>query len=107
MGKPVARVGDFVFNEKDTHGWSGPVPVVGIINVGSPNTFCNNKEVAIADSSKKSSHIMCTGTNDFHVSSGSDKVFTNGFATARSGDSTMHCGGPGTILPFCSLNTYA
>jgi uncharacterized Zn-binding protein involved in type VI secretion len=107
MGKAVARVGDFVFNPNDVHWWASPVPVVGIITAGSSNTFCNNKEVAIADSSKKSSHIICTGTNDFYVSSGSDKVFTNGFATGRSGDATTHCGGQGSILPFCSLNTYA
>lgn len=107
MGKPVARLGDFVKNDNDVHPWAWPVPVVGIITNVSPDTFCNSRGVAIADPSKKSPHALCTGSNDFAVLTGSDKVFTNNFPTARSGDETLHCGGIGSILPFCSLDTYA
>jgi uncharacterized Zn-binding protein involved in type VI secretion len=102
----AAREGDFVFCPADVHPFASPVPVVGVITAASPNTFINSKKAAIANPALTSQHKLCVGPNTFFISGGSLTHFINSFPAARSGDPTTHCGGLGSILPFCSLDTF-
>lgn len=106
MGQPIARVGDAVFAPADGHPFGFPVPVTGIITSGALEDFTNDRATATADPSHKSTHAACAGPNNFYVSQGSPVLYIEDYPAGRSGDQTQHCGGVGSILSLCSLDTY-
>jgi uncharacterized Zn-binding protein involved in type VI secretion len=107
MGNPIARVGDAVFCPADGHPFGWPVPVTGLIQVGAQSDYTNDRATATTNPNHKSTHAACAGPNTFYPSSGSPVLYVEDYAAARSGDQTTHCGGTGTILPLCSLDSYA
>lgn len=107
MGKPIARVGDTAFCPADGHPFGMPVPVTGIIVQGARLDFTNDRATATTNPAFESPHAACAGPNKFHVGQGSPVLYVEDYAAGRSGDQTQHCGGQGTILPTCSLDTFA
>lgn len=111
MGKSVARKGDAVFAEADSHPEKNapPVPVAGNIIEGSPDTFTNN--FPNARKGDAGVHVVCLGENTFEISAGSDRVFTNDKPQARAEDATTHCkatsNAAGKILNLTSPNSFA
>lgn len=94
---PQSRVGDNAMCPGDSHGnlcCSHGVKGPGIS--GSPDVLADGQAVLrIGDPGK---HSGCCGPNTWKVQKGSGTVFFNGIAAARIGDSTVHCGGKGSLI---------
>ena len=94
---PASRVGDKALNPADAHGCpTCPHPVVGPGSQGSPDVLINGQQaLRVGD---PGTHSSCCGPNSWNVAAGSGTVVFNNIPVARLGDSTVHCGGKGSLI---------
>ena len=95
----AARLGDKAYAMGDSHGsvLCCPHNVTGPIIMGAPSVLINGKP-AVREQNE-GIHAICCGPNTFRVWRGSETVFIEGYAAARKGDETYHCGyATGTII---------
>ena len=92
-----SRVGDNANCPSDSHGkicCSHGVTGPGV--QGSTDIIVNGSQaLRIGDPGV---HSSCCGANKWKVASGSGTVLFNNIPAARSGDTTAHCGGVGSLV---------
>ncbi len=100
---PLAcRMNDISMNPADAHGCNGcPHTASGPALTGSSNCVVEGQPVLRASGNDSGVHAACCGPNSWVTMQGSSSVFVNDLPVVRMGDSTVHCGGVGTMISSC------
>lgn len=98
----ACRQSDISMNPADAHGCLVcPHPVSGPAVTGSGDVMIEGSPALRAQGIDSGVHAACCGPNSWVTMQGSSTVYINDLPVVRLGDTTIHCGGVGTMISSC------